>query len=73
MLTQHVLSGVTKCLLLRMWGACHSLLLLLELRIGTANGLIGSQQLDLNDETYIGSLLGSVASELLHLQVLVLL
>jgi hypothetical protein len=46
---------------------------LLELRIGTANGLIGSQQLDLNDETYLESLLGSVASEPLHLQVLVLL
>ena len=65
--------GVTTCLLLPMWGICHFCCLCWCCALNEPSGLLCSQHPDLKDGIYPGSLLGSAASEPLHLQGVVLL
>jgi hypothetical protein len=56
-----------------MWSACHLGCFCWRCALSELSGLVSSQHPDLNDGTHLGSLLGSAASEPLHLQGFVLL
>jgi hypothetical protein len=65
---QIVECGVTKCLLLPMWSACHFCCFCWCCALSELSGPLCSQHPDLIDEAHLGSLVGFAASKPLHLQ-----
>jgi hypothetical protein len=65
--------GVTKCLLLPMWGVCHFCCFCWCCAVSELSVLRCSQHPESNYGTYLGYLVGSAASYPWHLQGFVLL